>query len=55
MHSVKSAPEVIRKWIETLDDIEVLERHVRLAEPASRRGLSGVDRVVRKLIAEAPQ
>lgn len=55
MHPVKSDPEVIRKWIETLDDIEVLERHDRLAEPASRRDLSGVDRVVRKLIAEASQ
>lgn len=55
MHPVQSDPDVIRRWIEGLDDGEVLERHDRLAEPASRRDLSGVDRVVRALIAEASQ
>jgi hypothetical protein len=55
MHPVRSDPDVIRRCIETLDDGQVLEKHDRLAEPAGRRDISGVDRVVRELIAEASQ
>jgi len=53
MHPVPSDAGVVTAWIAGLDDEQVLERHDRLAVPASRQDVQGVDAVVRELIAEA--